>query len=295
MEKHEIITNRDLALQALKQSNVTFKQVEHMPLDMSDVKFDIARPLDEILWPVVTKFPHIDWVIHGKMQRVDQFRVSWLHAFVGGAPVGSIDTTYTSSKGSCFVVRCYAIDQERERGNGLRTSKHDAVISAVKKKFAAKPASAVIEEIRKKIRNVVNTDCYRLHSKYRDACDKLSASFIDQIHGSADVYEYAATLLGAKEVSNIAAKKLKMSKLEDLRDALSDDANEKDIAIVVLDKGGYIVSSDKQIAKYNDETLPLEIRRNLGLLKLIEKDESVMPDVGVRLNESVFLVLLVTP
>jgi hypothetical protein len=81
-----------------------------------------------------------------------------------------------------------------------------------------------------------------------------------------------------------------MSKLEDLRSALSDD--EKNIAIVILDRGGYIVSSEKNIAKHNDETLPLEIRKNLGLLKLIEKDETIMPDVGVRLNESVFLVLL---
>lgn len=290
MEQHEIITNRDLALQALKQSNVTFKRTEHTPLDMSDVKFAIDRPLDEILWPVVTKFPHIEWLIHGKMQRENQFRVSSLQAFIGGTSVGSISTTYTSGKGHCFYVRSYAIDQERDRGNGMRTSKHDVVISAVKKKFAAKPMNAVIEEARGKIKIALSSACYYAGNKYKDVCDQLSSTFIEKIHESADVYEYAATVVGAEEVSRVVAKKLKMSKLEDLRSALSDD--EKNIAIVILDRGGYIVSSEKNIAKHNDETLPLEIRKNLGLLKLIEKDETIMPDVGVRLNESVFLVLL---
>ena len=290
MEQHEIMTNRSLALQALKQHNVTFKKVDGAPLDMSTVELDIDRPLDEILWPVVTKFPHIEWLIHGKMQRENQFRVSSLQAFIGGTSVGSISTTYTSGKGYCFYVRSYAIDQERDRGNGMRTSKHDVVISAVKKKFAAKPVSAVIEEARGKIKITLNSACYYAGNKYKEACDQLSSTFIGQIHESADVYEYAATVVGAEEVNRVVAKKLKMSKLEDLRSALSDD--EKNVAIIVLDRGGYIVSSEKNVAKYTDETLPLEVRRNLGLLKLIEKDESIMPDVGVRLNESVFLVLL---
>lgn len=290
MEKHEIITNRDLALQALKQSNVTFKRTEHTPLDMSDVKFSIDRPLDEILWPVITKFPHIEWLIHGKMQQKDQFRVSSLQAFIGGTSVGTISTTYTSSKGHCFYVRSYSIDQERDRGNGMRTSKHDVVISAVRKKFAAKPVNAVIEEAIAQIKRTISNACYRANSKYREACEGLSTAFIDKVHGSADVYEYASTLVGAEEVRKVVDKKLSMSKLEDLHDALS--KNSKNVAVVLIDKGGYIVSSETNIAKYTDETLPLEVRKNLGLLKLINEDENIMPDVGVRLNESVFLVLL---
>ncbi|NBW13677.1 MAG: hypothetical protein EBR82_37330 [Caulobacteraceae bacterium] len=293
MEQHEIMTNRSLALQALKQHNVTFKKVDGAPLDMSTVELEFYRPLDEILWPVVTKFSHIDWVVEGGISRKNTlFSVRSISAYKEGIHIGNISTTYTG-RTYAFIVKCHAIDEERTRGNGLRTTKHDVVLSTVKKKFAPKPINVILSEVTTKINRILSDKHYAQKKKQVDVNQELLDAVLERIHESKDVYEYAVRTFGEQLIQRVCELKLKMSKLEDLHSALTTESSS--VAVVLIDRGGYIVSSDKQIAKYNDSTLPGELRKNLGLLKLLDKDEKVIPDIGVRVNESVFLVLLETP
>lgn len=81
-----------------------------------------------------------------------------------------------------------------------------------------------------------------------------------------------------------------MRSLEDMRNII--EKADKRTALVLLDRGGYIVRSEEHVAIYNDETLPMEMRKSLGLLKLVQNDEQFIPDVGVRVNAHTFLVLV---
>jgi hypothetical protein len=55
--------------------------------------------------------------------------------------------------------------------------------------------------------------------------------------------------------------------------------------------GQYIVRVGDNVQLYDDNTLPVEMRGKLGLLKLVEK-EHFIDSAGCRVSEDVFVVVL---
>ena len=288
MEAFEIASNKSLARQALFQANVRI-MVEHVA--KHELEFEFDGPLAEIAWPLVTKFPHIEW--HVKTRKTGNskvFRVSEFIAHKEGKRVGTVGTTYSRAYASAFLLSSNDIAEVRQRGNSLRTTKHNVVLSAVKKKFNPVSATKMIQEAMVKVMSVLNQEHWAVGRKVDTSKLAMSDSIFSRMLTQPQIADAIAPYVEESDMEVYQESQLAMRSIEDLREMVA-TAN-KSTALILLDRGGYIVRSEEHVAIYNDDTLPMEMRRSLGLLKLMQEDDSYMPNVGVRVNGHTFLVLV---
>ena len=62
-------------------------------------------------------------------------------------------------------------------------------------------------------------------------------------------------------------------------------------ALVILDEGKYLVKIGDTINLYDDTTLPIFMRGNLGVLKLVEQGQMVS-DIGCKVNDETFVLVM---
>ena len=62
-------------------------------------------------------------------------------------------------------------------------------------------------------------------------------------------------------------------------------------ALVVKDAGKYLVRIGDNVELYDDNSLPLDIRMKMGMLKLVQ-DEEYLTDVGCRVTSEIFVLLV---
>jgi len=289
MEQHEILSNRSLANQAMLQSNVRLVNVD--VVDKQSLEFEFAGMLADVAWPLVTRFPHIEWVVQArKLNNSHRYRVVDLEAFKEGRAVGKISTVYSRTYGSAFALYSETISEERERGSFLRTQKHDVVLATVRKKFNPRSVQKMLQEAEKSVLNILGTYTWTAERERRDAKTSMVDDLFTRMSANPQIADHIAPFINTSDMVKYEQACFEMRSIEDLREMVQ--TSNKRTALVLLDKGGYIVRADQQVAIYNDETLPMEMRRSLGLLKLIQNDEQFVPDVGVRVNDHTFLVLV---
>jgi hypothetical protein len=66
---------------------------------------------------------------------------------------------------------------------------------------------------------------------------------------------------------------------------------DKKTALVIKDAGKYVVKIGDTVQIYDDNSLPADLRGGIGLLKLVDV-EHFLTDIGCRVNEEVFVVLV---
>ena len=77
-----------------------------------------------------------------------------------------------------------------------------------------------------------------------------------------------------------------MLTIESIRNRFGDNK----AALVIKDEGKYLVKIGQDVQVYDDNTLPVEMRGKLGMLKLVEAEHFVS-DIGCRINDEIFVVL----
>jgi|GEM_PF-2757597 len=288
MEKHEILSYRSLAHQALLQSNVRLDGVG--TLEKSHLKFEFTGMLADVAWPLVTKFPHINWVVEMREIGENKYRAHNFTAFKEDKEVGKVTTAYSRKSGSAFALYSETISEERERGSFMRTQKIDVVLATVKKKFNLRSVQKMFQEAEKSVYLILNKRKNDLENNKSNARHMMVKDIFHSIEMDPQIAAVIAPFIAEQDMLKYNKACLEMRSLEDMRSII--DKPDKRTALVLLDRGGYIVRAEEHVAIYNDETLPVEMRKSLGLLKLIQENEQFVPDVGVRVNEHTFLVLV---
>jgi hypothetical protein len=69
------------------------------------------------------------------------------------------------------------------------------------------------------------------------------------------------------------------------------DFNDSKTALVVKDSGKYLVRIADRVDLYDDNTLPVDMRMKMGMLKLVE-DEQYISDVGCKVTSEIFVLLV---
>jgi hypothetical protein len=62
-------------------------------------------------------------------------------------------------------------------------------------------------------------------------------------------------------------------------------------ALVVKDLGKYLVKIGDNVELYDDNTLPVDMRMKLGMLKLVN-DEQYITDIGCKVTSEIFVLLV---
>ena len=99
-------------------------------------------------------------------------------------------------------------------------------------------------------------------------------------------------LLDIKKQVNTSLEKLEMIEA-DMRtiERVQTDFNDSKTALVVKDSGKYLVKIGDKVDLYDDNTLPVDMRMKIGMLKLVE-DEQYLTDVGCKVTSEIFVLLV---
>ncbi len=193
-------------------------------------------------------------------------------------------------------VANHRIAQGRQRGGAYTTDDPKKAIVRIKRTFGRKDVNERITEAARAADDYVQQAISNHNYTHRNTYGPVTKAAQEFVLGEGFplfmqfVRERMSPAEGQKiidlndKATNI---KLEMRVLEDIRDRL----NTKKSALLVRDMGQYIVRVGDNVQLYDDNTLPVEMRGKLGLLKLVEK-EHFIDSAGCRVSEDVFVVVL---
>jgi hypothetical protein len=182
-----------------------------------------------------------------------------------------------------YVVYNQRLARDRERGHQLETIKLPLAMKAVHKYFNPPPVTALLEQVMTRGVGQFNHLVAHKERLARNTEYQLQVSKEQFIKANWDKYldSLADTLL------NVACKY--KEEFDEYLRLFNVQRNNHALA-VVIQNDKYVVSCNDKITTYDVNTIPIDLRAQLGLLKLMEEND-VLEDVGVRTKDG-FLVFL---
>jgi hypothetical protein len=202
--------------------------------------------------------------------------------------LGTIDKDYASG-GYRYRIDNHRIQGMRERGSGMKTIHLNKALKHVDKFFGKKNVTEKITEARRNVDNVLsqvdNEKGWRLRGTWTSLELEARTFIVDNYQTFMD--SIVDKSIVAKQLEVLPTHVAEYNATQHLNKMLRSD----NAFIVFIDGVNYSVQKGKDPLeiKQSDE-LPDFIRRAVGLLKLVE-DNQVISGVGLRVNESTFLVL----
>ena len=186
------------------------------------------------------------------------------------------------------------ISNARERTSSYRTGDVDKAILMAKKMFFRLKPNERIDKAYDKAKQVMQNQQYDKQREFRYSERETQDSALNFIMGSG-FHFFLAHVNGLPEAEKKPIlKKLEQTKkfkddmltIESIRDRFGDNK----AALIIKDEGKYMVKIGQDVQIYDDNTLPVEMRGKLGMLKLVEAEHFVS-SVGCRINDEIFVVL----
>lgn len=186
------------------------------------------------------------------------------------------------------------ISDARERTSSYRTGDVDKAILMAKKMFFRLKPNERIEKAYSEANRVMQNQQYDKQREFRYSERETQDSALKFIMGTGFPL-FLSYLDGLPEhEKKPILKKLEQTKkfkddmltIESIRDRFGDNK----AALIIKDEGKYMVKIGQDVQIYDDNTLPVEMRGKLGMLKLVEAEHFVS-SVGCRINDEIFVVL----
>lgn len=275
------------------QSHVVYDE-NNQPLaeKQQSVIFDLLVPLIETL---ALKYPHwefvecdsrIQWQAGGARYRAaDGFKV-----YEKREELGSIRVDHWCRAGKRFWIDNFRIDAQKSRGSGYKTKHLDKAMKHIAKYFGTKDHTEVLEEAEKlaeSSRSHIYRNLQREVQSRWGRLDAAAADFMMQNWGEFVAWLTPRATPALTEALNSYPEAY--SNFEEAR-YINDLINKGKAWLVKISNSDYIVKQGEQISVCDSDSLPAMVRRNLGLLKLVQ-DRQLISNVGIRINEETYYVL----
>ena len=186
------------------------------------------------------------------------------------------------------------ISNARERTSSYRTGDVDKAILMAKKMFFRLKPNERIEKAYSEANRVMQNQWHDKTREYRYAEREVEASAVKFIMGTGFPL-FLSYLDGLPEAEKKPMLK-KMEKSKELKqdmltiESIKEKFGSEHTALIIKDEGKYMVKIGQDVQIYDDNTLPVEMRGKLGMLKLVEAEHFVS-SVGCRINDEIFVVL----
>lgn len=255
-------------------------------------KIDVYEDMIPFIDALAVKYPHWEFRTNGiKYFGVDNevVKSNSFKVFNDENPrveVGEVKSSYKYINGvrhTSYVVFNRRLAMDRERGHCLETTKLHVAMKAVHKYFNPPPIVEVLEHV---LTLGVGQYRHAVAHKERAARNTEFILAMDKERFIRDNWEMFKSSLSPTMLST--ANKYKEEFDESVR--LSNVENNNNFYAVVIHKDKYVVSCNDKITTYDVNTIPIELKAQIGLLKLMEEND-LLEDVGVRTKEG-FLVFL---
>jgi hypothetical protein len=186
------------------------------------------------------------------------------------------------------------ISDARERTSSYRTGDVDKAILMAKKMFFRLKPNERIDKAYNEANRVMNSQWHDKNREHRYAEREVESSAVKFIMGDGFPL-FLSYVDGLPE----AVKKPMLKKMEQTKkfkddmmtiESIKDKFGSEHTALIIKDEGKYMVKIGQDVQIYDDNTLPVEMRGKLGMLKLVEAEHFVS-SVGCRINDEIFVVL----
>jgi hypothetical protein len=264
----------------------------------SEFDFVVEKPLNEIMWKVIVENPTWEFKVQEyygqvKSETMDtrpRITVSKFAVFKDGEEIGKIDRDYRYDQGGhVFSITSNAIRNERERVGAYRTKDAKKALAAIKKTFSNKSVTERMNDALGEAARVVSRQAGQKRGNHQSALHSLiplmrTFAFVE----NTDAFKrYAVNNGQAHQLAKIRETEAEMLTVTDIESKFKTD---KGTSLVLLSNGKYVVKTGDEVQLYDDNTLPLDMRGKLGMLKLVEP-EQMIEGVGCRATTEVFVLL----
>ena len=213
-----------------------------------------------------------------------------------GEVLGEISTSYMGQRGRVICISNDRIGKARTRSSNYRTSDADKAIVTAKKMFGKMNPNERIAKAKEAAERVVTRGAWnkdRERSTHKEVVQteliKWATTtgfpvFMEYIENEA-LPSIAHKVRTARE--RLEATNVEMKTIEQVQ---SDFANGT-TALVVKDSGKYLVRIGDKVDLYDDNSLPIDMRMKIGMLKLVE-NEQYITDMGCKVTDEIFVLLV---
>ncbi len=287
-----------MSMNTLSLSNIVVGEDLQKSLDKEGMKLNgVYAMLDPVVSRLASLNPLWTFVINNSGHSMGNNRVAC--GFVvklDGEELGSIGLSYMGNRGKVIAISNDRIGKGRQRSDSYRTVDADKAILMAKKMFSKMNPSERISKAKDAAERVVSRASWNKERERTQHQSVLKAEMLAWVENNGyqtfmEFIEKEALLATKKKVLHAEEKiELLDTEMKTIEKVQEDFSNNK-TALVVKDLGKYLVKIGDNVELYDDNTLPLDMRMKMGMLKLVE-DEQYLTDVGCKVSSEIFVLLV---
>lgn len=287
-----------MSMNTLSLSNVVVGEDLQKSLDKEGFKLSgVFNMLDPVVNRLASLNPLWTFVITSSGLGTGSNRVaSGFSVKLDGEELGTIGLSYMGQRGKVIAICNDRIGKGRQRSDSYRTVDADKAILMAKKMFGKMNPNERISKAKDAAERVVSRASW---NKERDRTQqqgyvKSEMLVWAETKGNALFMEYlkveAIPSLRHKVTTSMEKVELLDTEMKTI-ERVQQDFSKNKTALVVKDTGKYLVKIGDKVDLYDDNTLPVDMRMKMGMLKLVE-DEQYLTDVGCKVSSEIFVLLV---
>jgi len=282
-----------MSMKTLQMSNVVLHP------DIEKYRDDL-KGVFHLIDPVISRLAMLNplwtFVATSKMGGGDGAVAMEFEVKADGEVLGEIGTSYMGNRGRVICVSNDRIGKNRQRSSSYRTSDADKAIVMAKKMFGKMNPNERIAKAKEAAERVVTRASWNKDREVQNQrttikqelmtwAESLGFSmFLDYIKNQAHPVT-ANKVTGAME--RVTILQTEMATIEQVQKEFQNETT----ALVVKDSGKYLVRIGDNVNLYDDNSLPVDMRMKLGMLKLVE-NEQYITDMGCKVSDEIFVLLV---
>ena len=287
-----------MSMNTLSLSNVVVGEDLQKSMDKEGLKLSgVYAMLDPVISRLASLNPLWTFVINSSAPSMGSSRVaSGFMVKLDGEELGSIGLSYMGQRGKVIAICNDRIGKGRQRSDSYRTVDADKAILMAKKMFGKMNPSERISKAKDAAERVVSRASWnkeRERTQHQSLVKNEMLAWVET-KGLATFMEFikaeAIPSLKHKVTTSMEKVVLLDTEMRTIEKVQEDFSNNK-TALVVKDLGKYLVKIGDKVDLYDDNTLPLDMRMKMGMLKLVE-DEQYLTDVGCKVSSEIFVLLV---
>jgi hypothetical protein len=285
----------NMSMNTLNLSNVVVGEDLQKTMDKAGDKLTgVFGMLDPVVNRLASLNPLWTFVITsstGSNQMASGFMVK-----LDGEELGTIGLSYMGQRGKVIAIANDRIGKGRQRSDSYRTVDADKAILMAKKMFSKMNPSERISKAKDAAERVVSRASWNKERERTQHQSNIKNEMLvwAETKGHALFLEYlkkeAIPSLQHKVTTSMDKVTLLDTEMRTI-ERVQEEFSKNKTALVVKDLGKYLVKIDDKVDLYDDNTLPVDMRMKLGMLKLVN-DEQYITDVGCKVSNEIFVLLV---
>jgi len=287
-----------MSMNTLSLSNVVIGEDLQKSLDKEGLKLTgVFNMLDPVVSRLASLNPLWTFVINNSGLGTGSNRVaSGFSVKLDGEELGTIGLSYMGQRGKVIAICNDRIGRGRQRSDSYRTVDADKAVLMAKKMFGKMNPNERISKAKDAAERIVTRASWNKERERTMHQSNIKNEMLvwAETKGNALFMEYlkveAIPSLKHKVTTSMEKVELLDTEMKTI-ERVQQDFSKNKTALVVKDTGKYLVKIGDKVDLYDDNTLPVDMRMKIGMLKLVE-DEHYLTDIGCKVTNEIFVLLV---